>query len=960
MNVRLSLEIHPVLKLVDKKPHRQLAIQFELDRVPARIELCAMLGDGQVTRMGVHGKFGRNRLKMWIPEVTDKVDLRVELTSDARVLARVNLKVSPCRQWSVHLLHQSHFDFGYTTLQPDILRLQISNLDTVLEYIDATKNYPEAERFRWNAECCFPLLKYLESRPASILKRLLQADRDGLFEVAALPFTMHSEGCSQQELLRSLYPVKHLRELGFSIRTAVQTDVTGVSSLLPKLLNNVGVRHLAMAPNNYRAPFHERGSSELPRPFIWQAPYGGELLTWFTDLYDHCYQEGNCLGFLENLECVEERIGSRLLGLEESGFPWRTVGLRTQGSYSDNGRPNLKIAEVVRAWNETYVFPKIRMSTFHQFFSELESETSGRLRTIRAFWPDWWNDGIGSMAREFSTHRRSQEIAEYSQTAIALAVGGMTNTKIRSLIEDTWQNILLSDEHTWGAASPLENAETGSNAGGKQADYKRSFFFQAALQAEQSEGAARAMWAMTLSPRDYPVLVIQNALSWVRSGQVDVELVDLEQLIPGAKSWRFFDEGANVELSSQLLFKKSGSVIRIFVDEVPAFGQRAFRVERGEADLPSFEKSFMDRNTWRGYVKNGEYSLESCPISGGISQWMNEKTGRVLADDRGPFLLGNLIHQKFLRRHGTFFIKHEIASSSREDDCSIESLEEGPLFDRLVLKGKCGLMGVRREVLLYHTDSRVDITTTITKAPSTNPEAVFMALPLKIESATCVVGTNGGPMIPGQDQIPGSSSDWFVVREHVDVTGPKGGVMIALPDSPLVQLGDITQPSVRGTGNNPCELFIYVLNNLWPTNFAGSQGGEYSFRVSLMDYTHEFNVAWSKRRAIECNSPLRYFPMGPNHKDKDDVKGRFPIEIIATENLMASLHPLDGGVGMHIEEFSSEPGAIKIQFLEEVTARVLSTNLVDEEETELHVEDGCVNVQIEPNEMRTLRMEISL
>ena len=86
-----------------------------------------------------------------------------------------------------------------------------------------------------------------------------------------------------------------------------------------------------MAPNNHTAPFHRLRGDRLARPFYWSSGYGDRVLTWFTDLPDHVYQEGNILGFLQSVDVVEKRLPARLQQLEQAGFAHDVLGLRISG-----------------------------------------------------------------------------------------------------------------------------------------------------------------------------------------------------------------------------------------------------------------------------------------------------------------------------------------------------------------------------------------------------------------------------------------------------------------------------------------------------------------------------------------------------------------------------------------------------------------------------------------------------
>lgn len=945
--MKLSLFPQPVVQRKDRQLLRRVDVDWTAPQSTPVGEWVVTSMSGQMDSIACEGRTGRGRVTLWCPEPLQRASVKVEFWAGGRVVASAELEIEPCRPWSVHLLHQSHFDYGYTTLQSEILRLQIGNLDTALDDIERAQDRPERDRFRWNIECTWPLLKFLESRPESCLQRLLAANRAGLLEVAAMPFTLQSEGCTVEELIRALEPVRRLRELGFSIRTAVQSDVPGVSALLPRLLNDIGIRHLAMAPNNFRAPFHATALKELPRPFLWNGPHGGELLTWFTDLHDHVYQEGNNLGFIEDLAAVENRLGARLAGLENSDFPWRTLGLRTQGSYSDNGRPNFKIAEIVREWNAKYVLPQVQMSTFSKFFDEIESETRGKLKQVKAFWPDWWNEGLGSMARDFAMHRRSQDRVEFAETALALA--GANREKSRKLLDAAWENILLCDEHTWGAAAPAENAQHGPEAGELQMACKRSFFFQGSLASEQAENSARAHWAMSAPTVSTPSLSVQNALSWPRSGCLEVPLEELAAILPGAVSWTFRDLRNDRLVTSQTVERHGLKSVFIHVEDVPAFGQVSIAVEASSVPEPLYEVPQFERDLWRAEAESEFSSLSLCPLTGAVREW---KRGDVAhAGAVGSFRLGSVVRQTFARRH-FFFLKQEILASEHNENSWLKRIEHGPLFSRILTTADCGEMKIQREWVLHHTTSRLDLITTIKKGATNDPEAIFMALPFNISDGNCILGTNGGPMPLDDSFIPGSSSDWFVLRDHLDVSGPDGGIMVSLPDTPLVQLGDISKPSVRGTGKDSRELFVYVMNNLWPTNFAPAQGGEFTFRAQMMDYTHPYDAAWSGRRALECRSPLRAFALGSRARSTSTVTP--PIHFQTPDHVNATLSPQTEGIRVLLEEIGGSAAAATLHFPGWKIQRIERTSIIGEPQGEVPISEGKITIEIMPNQIVTL------
>ena len=101
--------------------------------------------------------------------------------------------------------------------------------------------------------------------------------------------------------------------------------------------------------------------------------------------------------------------------------------------------------------------PTIRNATFGEWMALLENRCGGQVPTVAGEWPDWWADGVGSAARELAMICRTQDQALHAQTMHALVTTGTSDPYPARWIDRVWQNILLSDDHTWGAARPAEN-----------------------------------------------------------------------------------------------------------------------------------------------------------------------------------------------------------------------------------------------------------------------------------------------------------------------------------------------------------------------------------------------------------------------------------------------------------------------------------------------------------------------
>jgi hypothetical protein len=63
-------------------------------------------------------------------------------------------------------------------------------------------------------------------------------------------------------------------------------------------------------------------------------------------------------------------------------------------------------------------------------------------------------------------------------------------------------------------------------------------------------------------------------------------------------------------------------------------------------------------------------------------------------------------------------------------------------------------------------------------------------------------------------------------------------LVIATPDTPLISMGPLKAHEVRLCGenglNNLDEVYAWVMNNFWETNFKADLGGFHQYRYSLM------------------------------------------------------------------------------------------------------------------------------
>ena len=120
-----------------------------------------------------------------------------------------------------------------------------------------------------------------------------------------------------------------------------------------------------------------------------------------------------------------------------------------------------------------------------------------------------------------------------------------------------------------------------------------------------------------------------------------------------------------------------------------------------------------------------------------------------------------------------------------------------------------------------------------------------------------------GIVRPGTDQLPGSCYDYLSAGRWADLSNATGGVTLSLSESPLVELGAMTDEteiihmlrSWRTSLPPGTTLYSYAMNNYWHTNYAASQEGPAALHYALTPHGR-FSAAAAYKAGVEQSQPL--------------------------------------------------------------------------------------------------------
>ena len=276
-------------------------------------------------------KRGTQEIELTVPAVEKETMEYVTVDLHGGAVSNWRIALKPVRKWVVYLLPHSHVDIGYTQLQADVEKKQWSNIDTALDLIRKTADYPPEARFKWNAEVLWAMDSYLRKAPPEKQQRLVEAIRSGNVELDALYGNELTALCRPEELLRLMQWGDRLgRRCGVKVDSAMISDVPGYTWGTVSALNQAGVKYFSIGPN-YLDRIGRTMSTWQDKPFYWIGPDGKhKVLCWIPYLG---YALGHT-GYRLDLQLLEH-----VSQLEKDGYPYDMAYLRWNVG-GDNGAPD--------------------------------------------------------------------------------------------------------------------------------------------------------------------------------------------------------------------------------------------------------------------------------------------------------------------------------------------------------------------------------------------------------------------------------------------------------------------------------------------------------------------------------------------------------------------------------------------------------------------------------------------
>ncbi len=734
------------------------------------------------------------------------------------------------RKWKIYLLHHSHTDIGYTSSQEEITSDHI-------DYIrQATNILNSSDSFKWICETLWGVERFLGEANENEITAFAEACKKGRIGLSSSYLNM-------TELINEdIYKSRHekvfekLNLCGISTpKYALTSDVNGYSWGYADFLSSLGTKGLITQINatHGKEPLEGR-----QKPFIWEGPKGGRVTVWIAEHY----HTGNFLGlepFPEEsindaLERAAERLPEYLKGLEERSYPYDFCPIGISGYLTDNAPPNINISKLAESWNLLYG-GKIELipATLEDFFEKVDA--TNNLPVYKGDFTDWWADGIASTPEALKLFKEAQRML---LTVKRLCPENMLNKELYDKCEYA---LTMFAEHTWGYDKSVSHP---SDPMVYQLEAKKTAY------AAEAHRTANILFGSVLESMGKPHKSCFKKLSFFAKNIGSEKNLACTWTIPYAQHF----EGCNA------LSDESGAVYPADKDGEKLFSVIPMKENQQKGLVPVWHKPFenaeklleINQTDGKMHIESDSFGINIDQSKGGVVS-ITDKNGRELVRNGKMDAAFRPIYEITpLGNENVMSVRGKMGLSRR----SIDTLR----YDGRLLGAECIFNGMTISVIRLNYElkddkaavelifrkgiSSIEAKLILEKSLHREPENLFLSLPFVGNDETLFIDKMGCLLRPGDDNLPSSCTDFYSVQSGITAINGGHYTSVALPDTPLIWLGEL-----KNSKENQCKediahlpLYSWIMNNYWETNFKAEVSGLFEFRYILSSDDNDSNI----------------------------------------------------------------------------------------------------------------------
>ena len=760
----------------------------------------------------------------------------------------------------LYVVHHSHTDIGYTDLQEKIIYTHIDYIRNAIKLTQQSGSNASAV-FKWNCETYFCVERFLECACDTEKEAFFEAVKSNKIGISGV-YLNFTDLVDMDVLDKRTAQMKSLfAQKGICVNAAMTADVNGVSlgTLDMFLKNGIDFFYMNIHCHHGMYPLFQNQT-----PFFWENAAGKRLLVWNGEHYNL----GNVLGLAYNraadtmpsldgeqedfekaLEILKTKTDMYIKECMDNGYPYDFIPVSVSGVFSDNAPPNPGIAVLIEAFNKRWGNSvSFEMVTLSELYEKIKDKTASA-PVYRGDLTDWWAHGVGSVPAAVKHYKEAQRV--YALCCKLDPKGQLCNPAYTREAED---NMLLFAEHTYGHSAAVTDPYDTMV---QNLDMRNVAYASKAYEAAEKN-------LLRILHHKGDLLRYYN-----RSGRVKAVNPSKSSMYSpvcfyvaayGVHNVEVRDEASGKIMLSQVSKHPRGALIT-FIDNFAAGEEKIYSYKQ----IPACEQIINTRKAYRGAERIQDiindydpvtYKLPFCLESDyfrieykagkGITSFYDkpEKKEMIAEGDARFFtpvyehtairtdvyeerrLLGRNIQALHTQKYQAALTEVRVA----EQGAIFTTVElvyslQGTLFNSVVMR-------------MYHHIPRIDFTYKIAKNLSYGIENLFLPLTLKTGGGALYFDKGNTAFKPGTEQIPGSCMEYYLVDNGLVYAGEKSAILIQQLDTALLYTGSLCYHPIQLCDNKPennCrDVYSWVMNNIWETNFKLDLSGigEYRYIVT--------------------------------------------------------------------------------------------------------------------------------
>lgn len=764
-------------------------------------------------------KNGFNSFDLEVPAVKQKQTLDITASVGNLLTETKKQGLRPVIYRELNLVHHSHTDIGYSHIQEEVIQIHNKNIRDALLLAEKTKNYPLGSRFIWHIESAWAVENFLNEATEKERSQFFAAVKAGQIVISAL-YSNNLTGLAMPEELDwvSGYSYNLGQKHGLPIKTAMMTDVPGMSWSMVSSLAAKGVRYFSNGMN-YIEPMPGHGDrvghaleNLGDKPFWWKSPSGKDSILMWCGAKGYSAWHGTAIGAV--FETGPEKIAGYLDELDANQYPFEMVHWR-YNIVADNGPVDSSISDFIVQWNQKYKSPKLVLANAIDMFERFEKLYGKKIPVLSGDFTPYWEDGAYSTAKEEGANRlAAQKIIAIEHMAWLKNIG-----LDQKLLYNAKRNVILFHEHTWGAHNSISQPDIPFVT--HQWDYKKRFgdsalYYTSILEEELMRGLHSSSDITVLNPK-----------AFASTGFVETKCP------PAFTGNMLKDENGRDVLVQRL----ANGNIGFIAHNVPANGEKRYSISK-EDKRDSAAGFLFD------FTVNNSGAINRLQCNG--IQWADTASFKgilqlLYVDGLNP---SNYMEGKLL---------------------SAQWVDDGPIVKTLQLTVDLpGTNGAQYFISSYAGLDYLKVGITIDKKEIRGKESLHIALPFKLNEPQVRIGAGNGIYGPDYMQLPGSNKEFFYVQRWLNVSGNQGSVTVTCPQGALFEVGQMIDEQKDANGYkqwknsqpSSATIFLYAMNNYWHTNFKAGQEGKATFDVYLKFQPQGFLSSDAEQFGNECTTPF--------------------------------------------------------------------------------------------------------